>query len=71
MTTPNLRALAALKAFLSPHQHLNWAHGSASPLFEGLPTHAKVKPVLLLYIDAVLFGVLFQVPTINTMRASS
>ena len=62
-TTPNLQELATLKAFLSPHPHLKWAHGSANPLFEGLPAHARVEPVLLPYTDAALFGVLIQAPT--------
>ena len=44
---PHLEELAALKAFLSPHPHLKCAHGSASPLFLGLPAHARVEPVLI------------------------
>ena len=62
-TTPNLQELAVLKALLSPHPHLKWAHGSANPLFEGLPAHARIEPVLLPYTDAALFGVLVQAPT--------
>ena len=67
-TAPNLQELAALKAFLSPHPHLKWAHGSASPLFEGLPAHARVEPVLLPYTDATLFGLLVQAPTIKEVH---
>ena len=67
-TAPNLQELAALSAYLSPHPHLKWAHGSASPLFEGLPAHARVEPVLLPYTDAALFGVLVQAPTIKEVH---
>ena len=67
-TAPNLQELAAVKAFLSLHPHLKWAHGSASPLFEGLLAHARVEPVLLPYIDAALFGVLVQAPTIKEVH---
>jgi ubiquinol-cytochrome c reductase core subunit 2 len=67
-TAPNLQELAALKAYLSPHPHLKWANGSANPLFEGLPAHARIEPVLLPYSDAALFGVLVQAPTIKEVH---
>jgi len=70
-TTPNLHELATLKAYLSPHPQLKWAHGSASTLFEGLPAHAKVEPVLLPYTDAALFGVLVQAPTTKDVREAT
>ena len=67
-TALNLHELATLKAYLSPHPHLKWAHGSASPLFEGLPARARIEPVLLPYTDAALFGVLVQAPTIKEVH---
>ena len=68
---PNLHELAALKAYLSPRPQLKWAHGSTSALFEGLPAHATVEPVLLPYTDAALFGVLVQAPTTKDVREAS
>ena len=67
-TAPNHQELAALKAFLSPHPHRKYGHGSASPLFESLPAHARVDPVFLPYIDAALFGVVVQAPTIKEVH---
>jgi ubiquinol-cytochrome c reductase core subunit 2 len=67
-TTPKLHELATLKEYLAPHPHLKWTHGSTGGLFEGLPAHARVEPVLLPYTDAALFGVLIQAPTTNEVR---
>ena len=67
-TARKVQKLAVLEAFLSPHPHLKWAHESASPLFEGLPAHARVNPVLLPYTDAALFGVLVQAPTMKEVH---
>ena len=64
-TTSNRQELAALKVFLSLHPHLQWAHGSAIPLFEGLPSLARIESVLLSYTDAALFGLVVRVPTIE------
>ena len=62
-TAPNLQELAALKAFLSLHPQLKWAYCNTSSPFKGLPAPARIEPVLLLYTNAVLFGLLVQAPT--------
>ena len=62
------RARGAQGVPLPLHLQLQWAHGSASPLFEGLPSRARIEFVLLSYTDAALFGLLVQAPTIEEVH---
>ena len=61
--------LAVLAAHLDPTPSVKWSKGT-SPIAASIPAGASVRPVLLPYSDATLFGLLVQGQTGADVKAA-